>query len=119
MFDKILIADDNNKMREMLMELLGELTNSLIEAENGVEAVQKSKQFNPGLIIMDIEMPKMDGITAAKEILKHDENAKILFLTSFADELHRRKVLEFNGSGIFSKEKLLELKDYLFSGNLI
>jgi len=119
MIDKILLADDNKKMREMLKELLSELTNSFLEVENGIEAVQKSKQFNPGLIIMDIEMPKMDGITAAKEILKHDETAKILFLTSFADELHRRKVFEFNGSGIFSKEKLIELKDYLFSGRLV
>lgn len=66
--NKILIADDDNEVRESLAYLLEASGYKVIEAENGVEAVAKAAKELPSLILMDIHMPKMDGLKACKAI---------------------------------------------------
>ena len=55
-------------------------------ATNGHEAIDAFKKYKPDLITMDITMPDMDGITAVKHIIKYDENAKIIMVTSHGQE---------------------------------
>lgn len=83
----ILIADDSLFMRQMLKELLPRDKFFVIgEASTGKEALAKYSQLNPDLVTMDITMPDMDGITAVKHIIKYDENAKIIMVTSHGQE---------------------------------
>jgi two-component system chemotaxis response regulator CheY len=56
------------------------------EAQNGVEAVDKYKSLNPDLVTMDMVMPEMDGITAVRQIMSHDPNAKIIMCTSMGQQ---------------------------------
>jgi DNA-binding NarL/FixJ family response regulator len=49
------------------------------EAEEGAEAVRKTKELRPDLVILDVNMPGLSGITAAQQILKDNPNARILF----------------------------------------
>ena len=84
---KILIVDDSliiRKKVKKLVEVLGhEVLNS---AKNGQEAIDMYKEARPDLVTMDITMPDMDGITAVKEIMKVDNEAKIIMVTSHGQE---------------------------------
>ena len=84
---KVLIVDDSliiRKKVKKLVEVLGhEVLNS---AKNGQEAIDMYKEVKPDLVTMDITMPDMDGITAVKEIMKVDNEAKIIMVTSHGQE---------------------------------
>ena len=82
----VLIADDHSVVRMGMSALLcaeGDLK-VIAEAKNGGEAVAAALDKRPDVIIMDIEMPKMDGIEATRSILAQQPDAKVLILTSFA-----------------------------------
>ncbi len=73
--NKILIADDDAEMLEMLASMLEGEGYSIVMAENGLEAVELARKELPGLVLLDIHMPKMDGLAACKAI-KSDQVTK-------------------------------------------
>lgn len=76
---KILICDDAAFMRMMVKDILkNNGFKDIYEAENGKIAVEKYKEIKPDLVLMDITMPEMDGITALKNIKEYDANATII-----------------------------------------
>lgn len=84
----ILIADDHKIVRQGISSLLESMQGFEIvgEASNGEEAVQLTRKLNPDLIIMDINMPLLDGVDASYEIRKFNQKIKILILTMMEDE---------------------------------
>lgn len=83
----ILIVDDAAFMRMMIKDILSKNGFEVIgEAQDGVKAVEKYKELNPDLVIMDITMPEMDGIQAVKEIKKIDNNAKIVMCSAMGQQ---------------------------------
>lgn len=85
---KILIADDEAKTRNVLREFLEHAGHQVIDASNGLEAVKTVKEEKVDLIIMDIMMPYMDGITATKEI-KDLKDIPIIMLSARGEEYDR------------------------------
>jgi NarL family two-component system response regulator LiaR len=85
---RILIADDHAVVREGLRALIDtELGMDLVgEASDGIEAVRKACSLRPDVILLDLVMPHMDGIEAIGQIKEHDPDARILVLTSFAED---------------------------------
>jgi NarL family two-component system response regulator LiaR len=85
---RILIADDHEIVREGLRSFLKSQPGFVIvgEAEDGAEAVRLCKSLIPDVILMDVVMPVMDGITATRQIIKENPSARILVLTSFAED---------------------------------
>lgn len=83
----VLIVDDHAIVREGLRAVieLEEDIQVIGEAVDGVEAVNKAKELAPDVIIMDLLMPKKNGIEATREILEQNPNAHILVLTSFSE----------------------------------
>ena len=79
---KILVVDDAAFMRMRCSKLLTEVGYEVIEASNGVEAVEKYKEVNPDGVLLDITMPKMDGIVTLQEIKKLDPNAQVAMVTA-------------------------------------
>jgi two-component system, chemotaxis family, chemotaxis protein CheY len=80
---RIMIAEDSKASRMFLKDLL-EITNHEIvaEAADGLEAIEKFKSTRPDIVLLDLAMPKMDGLSAIREIKKVDENAKIILATA-------------------------------------
>lgn len=85
---KILIVDDEPMILDILSFNLTQAGYKVFTANNGKEAVSNAEKYNPDLILLDIMMPIMDGITAANNIrsLKTLKNTKIIFLTASIDE---------------------------------
>lgn len=83
----ILIVDDASFMRMMIKDILTKNGFEVVgEAENGAIAVEKYKELNPELVIMDITMPEMDGIQAVKEIININPNAKIIMCSAMGQQ---------------------------------
>jgi len=80
---RIMIADDYIETRMFLRDLL-EISNHEVvaEAADGPEAVEKFKVTRPDIVLLDLAMPKMDGLSVLMEIKKMDKNAKVILLTA-------------------------------------
>jgi two-component system, chemotaxis family, chemotaxis protein CheY len=83
---KILLVDDAAFMRMRCAKLLLANGYEVAEAENGQEAIQKYQSYRPDLVLMDITMPVMDGITATKEIKAVDVHAKIVMVSALGQQ---------------------------------
>lgn len=87
MSNKILIVDDASFMRMMIKDILTKNGFEIAgEAENGAKAIEKFKELQPDLVIMDITMPEVDGIQAVKEIKKIDPNSKIVMCSAMGQQ---------------------------------
>ena len=83
----ILVVDDASFMRMMIKDILTKNGFEVAgEAENGAKAVEKFKELEPELVIMDITMPEMDGIQAVKEIKSIDPGAKIVMCSAMGQQ---------------------------------
>lgn len=83
----IMIVDDAAFMRMMLKDILSKNGFTVIgEAENGAIAVEKYRDLQPNLTIMDITMPEMDGLQAVKEIRKQDSKARIIMCSAMGQQ---------------------------------
>jgi response regulator NasT len=83
---RIVIADNESIIRMDLRELLEEAGHTVVaEAADGEKAVELARKHSPDLVIMDIKMPEMDGITAAK-IISNDKIAPVLLLTAYSQK---------------------------------
>jgi two-component system chemotaxis response regulator CheY len=84
----VLIVDDVTFVRKTLADLLTEAGYVVVgEASDGEDALEKWKQLRPALVTMDVVMPKMSGIEATKQILKHDKNALVVMISAM-DQIH-------------------------------
>jgi two-component system chemotaxis response regulator CheY len=83
---KILIVDDAEFLRVRISKMLSGEGYEIFEAENGAKAVTLYKSTQPDLVLMDITMPEMDGLTALKEIRSFDPKARVIMLTALGQE---------------------------------
>ncbi|NLY42471.1 MAG: response regulator [Clostridiaceae bacterium] len=84
---RILIVDDAAFMRMMIKDILTKNGYEVVgEADNGAKAVEKYRELNPDLVIMDITMPEVDGIKAVKLIKKVDANSKIIMCSAMGQQ---------------------------------
>lgn len=87
MANRVLIVDDAAFMRMMIKNILIENDFEVVgEANDGLQGVEKFKEFKPDLVTMDITMPEMDGIAALKEIKKLDPNAKVIMCSAMGQQ---------------------------------
>ncbi len=93
---RVLVADDNPAGRELIRETLQDLVASLVEAVNGREALQKIREAQPDLVLLDLQMPEMDGYQVLKEIRNEPSlrNLRVVALTAFAMQGDRERALD-------------------------
>lgn len=85
---RIIIADDHVIVRTGLCKIL-EMEDDIevvAEASDGFEAIEKVKQYNPDLVLMDMRMPKMNGAEAIKRIREFNDEVKFIILTTYSNE---------------------------------
>ncbi len=107
---KILVVDDENHISALIVEGLNFDGDYQIEiASNGKEALEKYQQFLPDLVVMDMEMPVMDGYESSSMIKSFDPNAQILVLTGGSIDYRGKKILS-EGIALTLLKKPIKLK---------
>jgi DNA-binding NarL/FixJ family response regulator len=103
---RIVIAEDYTIVRQGLKSLLESFSDFEVvgEAVNGKEAIESAIHLKPDLVLMDLSMPKTDGITAIKEIKRSRPQTRILALTVHKTEGHVRMALESGADGYIIKD---------------
>jgi PAS domain S-box-containing protein len=102
---RVLVADDNPAGRELVRESLAEHVSSIIEAADGQEALDKIRETRPDLVLLDIQMPGMDGYAVLREIRSDPalEGLRVVALTAFAMQGDRERALEAGFDDYLSK----------------
>jgi DNA-binding NarL/FixJ family response regulator len=106
----VLLADDHPAVRQSLRTLLSEDGRILIigEARNGREAVDLARKYRPGIILMDISMPVLNGLDATCQILGERPSTKIIILSAHVDEEYMERAREVGAVGFVAKQVFAE-----------
>lgn len=122
---RVLIADDHPVVREGLRGLISFKIGLEVvgEAEDGVEAVLLAGKLRPDVIVMDLEMPRKNGLEAIKEIKAKNPQARILLLTSFTEDQKIFNSLDAGALGCFLKnsspQELIRAIRDVYQGELV
>jgi len=121
---KIMLVDDHKIVRQGILELLRKCDkyDVISEAENGRVAISQLNQLNPDVIIMDIEMPELNGIDALSIIKKRFENIHIIIMSMFDKSNYICEALRKGASGYLLKDinadELFSAIDSVYEGNI-
>ena len=102
---RILVVDDHAVVREGLRAFLGLQPGFEIvgEAADGEEAVERAAQLDPDVILMDLVMPKLDGVSAMRALRRHSPRCRVIVLTSFLEDDRLLPALEAGAAGYLLK----------------
>jgi two-component system, NarL family, response regulator DegU len=112
---KLLIIDDHSLMRRLIRRVVCDLVSDVEECGDGSEALAAYHQYRPDWVVMDIEMSRMDGITATREILEAFPAARIVIVSKHDDEHIREAAQAAGACGYVLKENLLAIRTLLES----
>lgn len=108
---KIMIVDDSSSVRALLRMILMPMQCQLVECSDGEEAVAAYPRIRPDLVLMDIEMPVMDGITAAERLLTADPSATIIMMSQYSDAVITERSLRSGARRFIAKDMLYHLPE--------
>ncbi|HLY18666.1 MAG TPA: response regulator [Bryobacteraceae bacterium] len=102
---KILVADDNPASRELIREVLEMSGYDVIDAADGQEAVGRAREFKPDLLLVDIQMPRLDGYGVLRELRADPalNGLHIVALTAFAMQGDRERAMDAGFDGYITK----------------
>ena len=117
---KILIVDDSALSRRMLRAILEEAGHQVVEAQDGLKALEQYSLEQPDLVTLDMTMTGMHGLEVLDEIRKLDADARVLAATADIQESTRELVLEKGGKGFvgkpFNAKKVLSTVNNVLTG---
>ena len=108
-----MIVEDNPAMRKAIRSVAAHKKDTVIECANGQEAVSRFRDVHPDLILMDISMPVLDGIKAARAIRALDPGARIVMVSENDSEAFRKASRDAGASAFVPKSDLFELEQVI------
>ena len=116
---KILVCDDSILARKSMSAMLNSFGyENITEVSNGEDAVNKYKEEKPDIVFLDIVMPVKDGITATKEIMEVNPEAKIIVISSVGTQTHLREVIKAGAKDFIQKPVDADLLKQVLDHNL-
>jgi DNA-binding NarL/FixJ family response regulator len=108
---RTLVVDDHEELRKLLRSMLQTKTECVIvgEATDGLQAIEQAKELQPDLILLDLSLPKLNGMEAGRRILKACPHAKIVFLSQDSSRDVIQGALSLGASGYLLKSDATEL----------
>jgi two-component system, NarL family, response regulator DegU len=109
----ILIVDDNAPIRQMILKLVGDLTEGFAQCSDGSVALEAYEQHHPDWVLMDIRMRERDRLAAATQIKAAHPEARIIIVTGYEDSRTRQAAHTVGAFAFVNKENLHELREVL------
>lgn len=109
----VLLVEDHATMRATLRMWLADVAEPIVECGNGSEVCARYAAHHPDWVLMDIDLPGQDGITATRELLAAEPAARVLIVTSYDDGELRRAAQAAGARGYVLKENLWEVRQWL------
>ena len=108
---RTLVVDDHQDLRNLLRSVLQEKTDCVVvgEASDGLQAIEQTKELKPDLILLDLSLPKLNGMEAGRRIRKLSPNAKIVFLSQDPSPEIVQGALRMGAAGYLLKSDATEL----------
>ena len=107
---RILIVEDNPTVRKLIRRAIAEVADVIVEREDGADALPAYDEHHPDLVLMDLKMPRMDGLTATRQVLKSYPLARIVIVTDYDDDEVRGAALEAGACAYALKNNLMDLE---------
>lgn len=112
---KLLIIEDNPGMRQLLKTIVADLAEATFECSDGEEAVAAYTAHQPDWVLMDLQLPRLSGLGAARQIKTAYPDARIIIITEYDDPHWRAAIQAAGACGYILKENLLEARRLLIS----
>lgn len=109
----VLIVDDNANMRSLIRRILRDIADEVCECADGTEALVAYQRHQPDLVLMDIEMPGLDGLMATRCLTTVSPAARVVLLAQHNEEEMRTAAFAAGACGFVSKEELTALPAFL------
>src|SRR5262252_6284521 len=108
---RTLVVDDHKDLRKLLRSILHDKTECIVvgEASDGLQAIEQTKELKPDLILLDLSLPQLNGMEAARRIRKLSPNSKILFLSQDNSPEVVEGALRLGASGYILKSDATEI----------
>lgn len=112
----ILIVEDQEQMRRMVKALVNDLAEGVFECDDGAAALVAYTQHRPDWVLMDIDLPEVDGLSATRRIVAAHPEARIMMVTNYDDADLREAARSAGACAYVVKDDLLEVRRILSSG---
>lgn len=110
---KLLIVEDHPAMRRMMRRMVADLVNEIRECGDGAEALEAYRELQPDWVLMDLQMPHVNGLAATQHLLGYDPAAHVVIVTNYDDAGLRAAAAAAGARGYVLKENLPELRGLL------
>jgi CheY-like chemotaxis protein len=111
----ILLVDDNAGVRRLLKRVVAEIEAAVVECSDGADALAAYIEHRPDIVLMDVRMPVMDGLTATRQIKKHDPLARVVIVTDYDEDELRSLAFEAGAFAYVVKQNLTRLAELIRS----
>ena len=112
-----LIVDDNPGMRQLVRQITSNAGDKVFECEDGDQVLSAFEDHNPDWIVMDVEMKRMDGLTATDLLVTRYPQARVIIMTKYTDAETRSAAAHAGAWAFCGKDDLLSLRSLIRSQN--
>ena len=107
---KVLIVEDNPTVRKLIRRAIADLAADTVERGDGADALEAYETHRPDVVLMDVKMPRMDGLTATRQLLQRYPQARIVIVTDYDDDELRGAARESGACAYALKNNLMDLE---------
>lgn len=107
---KILIVEDNPTVRKLIQRATADIADEAITREDGADALEAYEEIHPDIVLMDVKMSRMDGLTATRQLVQKHPEARVIIVTDYDDDEFRQAAREAGACAYALKTNLTDLE---------
>jgi DNA-binding NarL/FixJ family response regulator len=109
----ILIVEDNPTVRRLIRRAVTDIADNIFECEDGEDALAAYNEHRPDIVLMDVRMRRLDGLSATRQLLRHHPEARIIIVTDYDDDELRDTAHQAGACAYALKHNLTELENVI------